>query len=103
MNRGICSTLSVLSEGPVRTEKIYDCWKNAYSNRPFVQILASGTFPETSAVTGTNRIDFSGLADPRTNRYVLCSTEDNLIKGAGGQAIQAMNLCQGYPEESGLS
>ena len=52
---------------------------------------------------GIIQIDFSGLADPRTNRYVLCSTEDNLIKGAGGQAIQAMNLCQGYPEESGLS
>ena len=58
---------------------------------------------ETSAVTGTNRIDFSVHADPRTNRYVICSAEDNLIKGAGGQAIQAMNLCQGYPEEAGLS
>ena len=103
MNRGICSTLSVPAVGPVQAEEIEDCWMNAYSNRPFVQVLPRGVYPETSAVTGTNRIDFSVHADPRTNRYVICSAEDNLIKGAGGQAIQAMNLCQGYPEEAGLS
>ena len=59
-------------------------------------------FPETSAVTGTNRIDFSLPLDERTQRYVICSAEDNLIKGAGGQAIQAMNVCQGYEQELGL-
>ena len=41
-------------------------------------------------------------ADERTQRYVICSAEDNLIKGAGGQAIQAMNVCQGYEQELGL-
>ena len=40
--------------------------------------------------------------DNRTGRYVICSAEDNLIKGAGGQAIQAMNICQGYDEGDGL-
>ena len=40
--------------------------------------------------------------DSRTNRLVICSTEDNLIKGAGGQAIQSMNICEGFTETEGL-
>ena len=69
-----------------------ECWEAYYSNSPFTKILPIGVFPETSAVTGTNRIDFSLHVDERTQRYVICSAEDNLIKGAGGQAIQAMNV-----------
>ena len=41
--------------------------------------------------------------DSRTNRYIICSAEDNLLKGAGGQAVQSMNMCNGYEEGCGLS
>ena len=73
-----------------------------YSKRPFVNILKDGTLPETGRVVGTNRIDLAVYEDQRTNRYVICSAEDNLIKGAGGQALQCMNLCNGYEETCGL-
>ena len=53
-------------------------------------------------MVGTNRIDISVSADRRTGRYIICSAEDNLLKGAGGQAVQSMNICQGYDEGAGL-
>ena len=45
---------------------------------------------------------FSAHLDTRTNRVVICSTEDNLIKGAGGQAVQSFNICEGLDETAGL-
>jgi len=69
---------------------------------PLVQVLSQGQFPETGSVVGTNRIDISVSEDARMNRYILCSAEDNLLKGAGGQAVQTMNLCNGYAEDCGL-
>ncbi len=103
MNRGICSTLSVRANGPLNASAVRECWEQTYSGRPFVQVLEEGDDPETGKVTGTNRIDLAVVADQRTNRYVLRSAEDNLIKGAGGQAVQSMNLCNGYDETCGLA
>ena len=103
MNRGICSTVSVRASGQLKSSLIEECWDHAYSERPFVQILKDGILPETGRVVGTNRIDLAVKEDPRTDRYILCSAEDNLLKGAGGQAVQAMNLCNGYKEDCGLS
>ncbi len=102
MSRGICTTLSVPAEGELDRQKVVDCWNRIFGNRPFVNLLPEGEFPDVAHVAGTNRIDLSVHADSRTGRYVLCSAEDNLIKGAGGQAIQSMNVCQGYEEGAGL-
>jgi len=103
MNRGICSTISVRAKGGLHTNLITRCWEDTYSGRPFVQILKNGDLPETGRVVGTNRIDLAVQEDSRTNRYIICSAEDNLLKGAGGQAVQSMNLCNGYEEDCGLS
>ena len=102
MSRGICTTLSVPAEGELDRQKVVDCWNRIFGHRPFVNLLPEGEFPDVAHVAGTNRIDLSVHADSRTGRYVLCSAEDNLIKGAGGQAIQSMNVCQGYEEGAGL-
>ncbi len=102
INRGICTTISAKSSGTSSIEEIVDCWHTYYKDRPFVRILDHGIFPEIKHVVGTNSIDIAAHIDPRTERFTLCSTEDNLIKGAGGQAIQAMNVCQGYNESAGL-
>ena len=67
-----------------------------------MNILPTETFPEVAHVVGSNRVDISAHFDSRTKRVVICSTEDNLIKGAGGQAIQSMNICEGFEETSGL-
>jgi N-acetyl-gamma-glutamylphosphate reductase len=50
----------------------------------------------------TNFIDIAWRHDPRTGRVVLLSAEDNLVKGAAGQAVQSLNLMCGWPEEAGL-
>ena len=67
-----------------------------------MHLLDEGEFPDVAHVAGTNRIDLSVNEDKRTGRYTICSAEDNLIKGAGGQAVQSMNICQGYEEGEGL-
>ena len=102
MNRGIATTISVPAKGKLDTQLIEDCWQQKYAGRPFTQVLPSGEFPDVAHVTGTNRIDFSVVTDERTGRYILTSAEDNLLKGAGGQAVQAMNICSGFDETAGL-
>jgi N-acetyl-gamma-glutamyl-phosphate reductase len=102
MNRGICSTISSLSEGKLKRNTIIECWKEFYNDRKFIHILDEGEFPDVKHVVGTNRIDIAVNEDHRTGRYIICSAEDNLLKGAGGQAVQSMNICQGYDEGTGL-
>ena len=74
-----------------------------YANRPFVQVLTSGETPDTAHVVGTNRVDMSAIHDPRTGNFVITAAEDNLVKGASGQAVQIMNLWCGFPETAGLA
>jgi N-acetyl-gamma-glutamyl-phosphate reductase len=102
MNRGICSTISVSAKEGLNRKKVWDSWKSFYRGRKFVHLLDEGEFPDVAHVAGTNRIDLSVNEDKRTGRYTICSAEDNLIKGAGGQAVQSMNICQGYEEGEGL-
>ncbi len=102
MNRGIVSTISVVAQGSPDARAVEDCWAHRYEDRPFAHPLPSGEFPDVAHLVGSNRVDFSVVADQRTGRYVVTSAEDNLIKGAGGQAVQAMNLCSGFDETAGL-
>jgi len=102
MNRGICSTISARAKVGSTRKQVWDCWNDFYRGRKFVHLLEEGEFPDVSHVVGTNRIDLSVNHDSRTGRFIICSAEDNLLKGAGGQAIQAMNICQGYDEGEGL-
>ena len=102
MNRGIWSTISARAKVGSTRKQVWDCWNDFYRGRKFVHLLEEGEFPDVSHVVGTNRIDLSVNHDSRTGRFIICSAEDNLLKGAGGQAIQAMNICQGYDEGEGL-
>jgi len=101
MRRGIATTITVPA---VRAsiDALYASWHAAYGASPFVQLLASGETPDTAHVVGTNRIDMSAVHDPRTGNFVITSAEDNLFKGASGQAVQIMNLWCGFPETAGL-
>ena len=103
MRRGIATTITVPATPGATIEKLYAAWNAAYAGRPFVQILPSGETPDTAATVGTNRCDFSAVLDPRTGNFVITSAEDNLVKGASGQAVQIMNLWCGFPETAGLA
>lgn len=102
MRRGIATTITVPAAPGATIESVYASWKKTYGGAPFVQVLASGETPDTAHVVGTNRVDISAVHDPRTGNFVLTSAEDNLVKGASGQAVQIMNLWLGFPEGAGL-
>ena len=60
------------------------------------------TPPATKHVTGSNHVRIHVSLDARTGRILAIGVEDNLVKGAAGQAIQAFNLVHGLPETAGL-
>ncbi|MCH8540774.1 MAG: N-acetyl-gamma-glutamyl-phosphate reductase [Opitutales bacterium] len=101
MRRGIATTI-VSPAGESSLEALYEAWKKFYSGKPMVSILGPAETPDTAHVVGTNRIEMAAAHDPRTNRFVITSAEDNLMKGAGGQAVQIFNLWYDFPEETGL-
>ena len=101
MKRGIVTTVSVPDNGH-SVEEVHRAWNKAYADRAFVKVLDKNTLPESKYVVGTNRIDISVRHDRRTGRFLLSSTEDNLLKGASGQAVQIMNLKFGFAETDGL-
>jgi N-acetyl-gamma-glutamyl-phosphate reductase len=102
MRRGIATTITVPASPGGTIEQLYAAWQKAYAGRPFVQVLASGETPDTAHVVGTNRVDMSAVHDPRTGNFVITVAEDNLVKGASGQAVQIMNLWCGFEETAGL-
>jgi N-acetyl-gamma-glutamyl-phosphate reductase len=102
MRRGIATTITVPSTPGGTIEQLYAAWNAAYAGRPFVQLLPTGETPDTAHVVGTNRIDMSAVHDPRTGNFVITAAEDNLMKGASGQAVQIMNLWCGFAETDGL-
>jgi len=101
MRRGIATTITVPAINP-SIEALYASWRATYGSSPFVQLLPTGETPDTAHVVGTNRVDMSAAHDARTGNFVITSAEDNLFKGASGQAVQIMNLWCGFPETSGL-
>lgn len=76
--------------------------ESAYQKAPFVRLRGEGGSPDTKHVTGTNFLDIGWHHDPRTGRVILTSAEDNLGKGAAGQAVQSFNLIVGNLETDGL-
>jgi len=101
MRRGIATTITVPAANP-SVDALYASWRAAYGAAPFVQLLPSGETPDTAYVVGTNRVDLAAVHDPRTGNFVITAAEDNLMKGASGQAVQIMNLWCGFPETAGL-
>ena len=99
--RGIHSTLyAQLTRTDVDLQGLF---AERYADEPFVDVLAPGTYPQTRTVRGTNRVLISVEQPQGRKTVVVMVTEDNLVKGASGQAIQAMNLMLGLPETLGLT
>jgi len=73
-----------------------------YAKEPFVDVLPTGTFPETRSVKGTNVCRVAVQFIEHSKMLCVMSVEDNLTKGAAGQAVQAMNIVLGWEETLGL-
>jgi N-acetyl-gamma-glutamyl-phosphate reductase len=110
VNRGILTTLYLApvqhfgntQEAESLGEEIGACFLRHYADEPFVRLLEGKALPDTKSVVGTNTIEIAWRLDPRTGRLLVFSAEDNIVKGASGQAVQSMNIRCGYPETAGL-
>jgi N-acetyl-gamma-glutamyl-phosphate reductase len=100
MSRGIHATLfATLKDGDADLQKIFE---ETYAEEPFVDVLPAGVYPQTRSVRGTNTCRLAVTVPQQRDTVVVTVVEDNLVKGASGQAIQAMNIMLGLPEVMGL-
>ena len=99
MIRGIHST--VVADLTDTSADVQALFESRYEDEPFVEVLASGSQPQTRYVKGTNLCQLA--IHIRGSRVVVLSTVDNLTKGASGQAIQCMNIMHGLEENLGLN
>jgi N-acetyl-gamma-glutamyl-phosphate reductase len=103
VNRGILTTQYLTpKESKPDPAAIAQIYQQAYGQEPFVRLLEGKALPDTKNVVGTNVIEIAWRLDPRTGRLIVMSAEDNLVKGASGQAVQSLNLMCGWPETAGL-
>ncbi len=77
-------------------------FEQAYAGSPVVRLLAEGVAPEIARVQGTDGVEIGLFSDEATGVSIVICAEDNLGKGAAGQAIQNANVALGYPETAGL-
>ncbi len=101
VNRGILATSYANLAQKSSAKELVSLYKSFFAGEPFVKIYESG-LPELKHVNGSNNIAIGLAVDERLNRVIAVSCIDNLIKGAGGQAIQNMNLMFGMDETEGL-
>lgn len=103
MNRGILTTIyGTLAEGVTRS-KVKEAYDTYYKDEKFIRVLPEDKIAETRWVKGSNYCDISFKIDERTNRLIVVSSIDNLVKGAAGQAVQNMNIMMGWEENLGIN
>ncbi len=100
MVRGIHATLYARSVD--ESVDLQELLERFYEKEAFVDVLASGSYPKTGNVKGTNRCQLAICRPQGSDQVVVLSVIDNLVKGAAGQAVQNMNLMFGMPEDEGL-
>jgi N-acetyl-gamma-glutamyl-phosphate reductase common form len=98
--RGIHLTLHAYGAAGAAGDWAGELFRTAYDGRPFVRVLDQP--PELTHVVGTNEAHIHAVASPDGNEVQVMVVIDNLVKGAGGQAVQAMNLALGLDETRGL-
>lgn len=107
MVRGVLSTAHVEPTEPVTSKDLWKLYRAAYAEEPFVRLVAERSgpsrFPDPRTLIGSNHADVGFAIDERSGRIVALCAIDNLVKGAAGSAIQAMNVAMGLPETSGLT
>jgi N-acetyl-gamma-glutamyl-phosphate reductase len=101
VNRGILSTIYCKAKTDPAT--LRQSYLNFYEKEPFVTVLNDGEYADIRNVRLSNSCYISLHLDSRTNRVIICSAIDNMVKGAAGQAVQNMNIIFGLKETEGLS
>ena len=103
MVRGILSTVyATLRDPNLVRDDLITIYNAFYRASPFVKILPGGVYPQTKWACGTNLCYLGIEVDPRTDRVIVMSAIDNLVKGQSGQAVQCLNLMMGWEESLAL-
>ena len=106
MVRGVLATCHVFLNRELDEKALWKIYRSAYADEPFVRIVKERggihRYPDPNLVAGANYCDVGFERDPLSNRVVVLSAIDNLMKGAAGQAVQALNVMHGLPESRGL-
>jgi N-acetyl-gamma-glutamyl-phosphate/LysW-gamma-L-alpha-aminoadipyl-6-phosphate reductase len=104
MVRGILLTAHLFVRDGITEKDIWKTYRQVYGQEPFIRIVKERQgiyrYPEPKIVAGTNYCDIGFELDG--NRLVVVSATDNLMKGAAGQAVHAMNVMCGFDERAGL-
>ncbi|OCB47067.1 N-acetyl-gamma-glutamyl-phosphate reductase [Mycobacterium malmoense] len=100
-SRGILATCTARTRAPL--SQLRAAYEKAYDAEPFVYLLPERQLPRTGSVIGSNAAHVAVAVDEAAQTFVAVAAIDNLVKGTGGAAVQAMNLALGWPETEGLS
>jgi len=102
MTRGILSTCyaKLTDSRRLTADSLNQLYREFYKHAPFVQITTKP--PHTKHAWGTNLCLIYPTVDSKTDRLIVISCLDNLVKGGAGQAVQNMNLMFSLPETTGL-
>ena len=106
MVRGVLSTAHVFLGEDLSERDVWQIYRSDYEQEPFIRMVKERRgvyrYPEPKILCGTNFCDIGFAKDPNSKRLVVISAIDNLMKGAAGTAVQAMNLMMGWPEKTAL-
>jgi N-acetyl-gamma-glutamyl-phosphate reductase len=102
VNRGILSTIYLRLPRDVGPEAVQALYSERYADEPFVRLLPPGQLPTLNHTTHTNLCVIGVQPVDDRGNWIVTSSEDNLVKGASGQAIQNMNIMFGIEETTGL-
>jgi len=100
-SRGILATCTAPTRAPLSALRA--AYEKTYDREPFIHLLPEGQLPSTGAVIGSNAAQIAVAVDEDAATFIAIAAIDNLVKGAGGAAVQSMNLALGWPETEGLS
>ena len=103
MIRGIHSTLYARVLSHAQGFDFQRLFEERFASEPFVDVLSAGSHPETRSVRASNFVRIAIHRPPESDLLVILVVEDNLVKGASGQAVQCMNIMFGLPETAGLT
>jgi N-acetyl-gamma-glutamyl-phosphate reductase len=102
MIRGMLSTIYVKLSAAGLQANIHAAFEARYKSEQFVDVLPIGQLPETRSVRGSNQLRIALQTNVETGYLTVIVVQDNLVKGAAGQAVQNMNIMFGLDENSGL-
>jgi len=102
MIRGMLSTIYVKLTAQAKNIDLQALYEQRYQHERFVDVMPAGSQPETRSVRGSNQIRIALHKQADAGYLTLVVVQDNLVKGAAGQAIQNMNIMFGLPEAAGL-